>query len=453
LQNISTLLNAAWHAARAAAIVGLRPVASARYGPRVIVLASYLYRALYLLGLAIAPRLLSPDPATPRSTAAALLVALAGLFGLLAGAYLFKKRLDTREARIAAALTWVSVAAAIGAAIYFTGPEAPLVRGAAPLALVVWPTLAATASALAGSYLGANFKHKRTAAAAAVIAGGLFVHGDANRKLGDRAFLWKTALDRDPAHEVAFDHVARQLMAQGKLAEAGKRLDACLQASPGACTCLVAKGTLAQRRRDPAKALEATSEAARQCPTVTAARAANAEALAAAGKLDEALAEADAAVALTDDPARAHAARAVVLRQAGKAAEADEEAKKATSAAGGRDAAMVIAAMKIGAGDLDGAEAILRPLVGANPQDADAIYNLALVADKRGKYNDARNGYLAALKINPTYKEARYNLAMMTWRKGVAEEAKNHARKFAEIAPDDPAAATLLQMVGEKPAK
>lgn len=430
--------------------MGLRPVPRARYGPRVSVLASYLYRALYLLGLAIAPRLLSPDPATPKSAAAALLAALAGLGGVLAGAYFLKKRLDTREARIAAALIWVGVAAAIGTAIYFTGPEAPLARGAAPLAVVVWPALAATAAALAGSFLGSSFKHKRSAAAALVLAGGFFVHGDANGKMGDRAFMWKTALDRDPTNEVAFEHVTRQLVGQGKLAEAGKRVDACLKESPEACPCHVAKLALAQRRRD-AAAAAIGAEAVKVCPRSTAARASYAEALLAAGKLDEALAEADAAVALTDDPARAHAARALVLRRAGRTKEADEEAQQAASAAGGRDAAMAVASMKIAAGDLDGAEALLRPLLATHAQDSEIVYNLALIADKRDRYNDARNGYLAALKINPTLKDARYNLAMLTWRRGVVEEAKNHARKYAELAPNDPSAAALLQMVGEAP--
>lgn len=420
---------------------------------RVGVLADYLFRALCLLGLAIAPRALSPDPATPRNAAIALLIALAGLGAVLAVGVFLKRRLDTREARIAAAMIWVSVAAAIGAAIYFTGPEAPLVRGAAPLALVVWPALAATAAALAGSYLGSSWKHKRSAAAALVLAGALFVHGDANKKLGDRAFLWKTALDRDPANPAAFDHVARQLIGQGKLAEAGRRADACLAASPDACPCLIVRLTLAQRKRDAEKAVAAGAEAARLCPTSVAARAGNAEALAMAGKLDEALAEADAAVALPGDPARAHAAKATVLMQAGRAEEAAKEAAEATSAAGGRDAAMAIAAMKIAAGDLDGADALLRPLRATNPEDADLLYNLALVADRRGQYNEARNGYLAALKINPEHKEARYNLAVMTWRRGVAEEARNHARKFAKLAPNDPAAAALLQMVGEKPDK
>ncbi|MEZ4296680.1 MAG: tetratricopeptide repeat protein [Polyangiaceae bacterium] len=413
-------------------------------------LANYLYRALYLLGLAIAPRVLSPDPATPASAAVALLIGVVGLGGVLAAAFWLKKEVASREASIAAGLIWVSVAAAVGAAIYFTGPEAPLARGAAPLAIVVWPTLAATAAALAGRYMGANFKHKRTGAAALVIAGGIFVHADGAKNMGDRAFMWKTALDREPAHERAYREVVRKLVSQGKLDEASKRTDACLAVNPSACECLTAKITTAQRRNARDEAVEAGAAAAKICPQSTPVRAANAEALAAAGKLDEALAEADAAVALTDDPARAHAARASVLLAQGKAQEAEEEAKKASSGAGGRDATLVLASMKINGGDLDAAEALLRPLLAQNASDADVLYNLALIADKRDKYNDARNGYLATLRINPRYKEARYNLAVMTLRRGVTEEAKMHARKYAAMAPGDPAAEALLRLVEGK---
>lgn len=428
-------------------------MSSARYGPRVVVLASYLYRALSLLGLAIAPRLFSPDPATPGSTTLALLVACLGLGATLAFALALKKRLDSREARIASALIWVSVAAAIGLALHFTGEQAPLARGAFPLALVVWPALAATAAALAGGYLGSNWKHKRTAAAAGVIAAGLFIHGDANSKWGDRAAMWRAALERDAGHEAAFHEVSQQLLRQGKLTEASKRADACLRERPVACACLIVRVAVASRRRDTAKSVDAGADAARLCPQSTAARAAYAEVLAASGKLEDALAQADAAVTLGDDPARAHAARALVLHRAGKAAEAAEEMQKAEASGPKRDAALAIAALRVSAGDLDSAQSLLRPLVAADASDVDAVYNLALVADKRGQYNDARNGYLAALKINPSYREARYNLAVLTWHRGVVEEARNHARKYAEIAPNDPAAAQLLEMVGEKPAK
>ena len=281
-------------------------------------LANYLYRAFFLLGLAIAPRVLSPDPATPRNLAVALFVPLCALGGVLAGAYLLKKRLDSREARIAAALMWVSVAAALGAAIYFSGPRAPLARGAAPVALVVWPTLAAIAAALAGGYLGSNWKHKRSAAAALAIAAGLFVHADGAKNMGDAAHMWKIALSKEPDHEVAFDNLTRGLLAQGKIDDVVKQANACLKAAPGACTCLVTKATALQRKRETdkgsaEKALQAAADAARACPLVTGARAVHAEALALAGRFDEAYAEADEALALPDDPARAHTAKASVL--------------------------------------------------------------------------------------------------------------------------------------------
>ena len=420
-------------------------------------LANYLYRALLLLGLAIAPRVFSPDPATPKNVAIALFVPLIVLGGLLAAAYSAKKRLQTLEARVAAGLVWVAVAAALAGAITFSGSRAPLARGAAPVALFVWPALAAVAATLAGTFLGSSFKHKRTGAAALVLAGGLFVHGDAHKNMGGAAFMWKTALDREPANEAAFERVTATLVAQGKLDDANKRAAACLRANPTACPCLVTKATILQRkivqgRADQYKAeserlVSVASDAAKACPNVTAARAIHAEALAAAGKLDEANAEADEALTMDDDPSRAHAAKATVLLREGKTAEAQAEAAKAQEGSGGRDAKMMLVQLAITNNDLDGAEATLKALQAANPQDADVAYDLALIADKRNKYNDARNGYLATLKLDPTYKDARYNLTVMTHRRGVIEEAKSHARKFAEIAPDDPRVGPLLQLV------
>ena len=415
-------------------------------------LASYLFRALYLLGLAIAPRVLSPDPATPRNLAVALLLPIVVMGALLGGAYVLKKRIDSREGRVAAALLWVSVAASIGAAIYFSGPRAPLARGAAPLALVVWPTLAAVAAAFAGEFLGSSWKHKRTAAAALVLAGGLFVHGDGAKNMGDTAHMWSVALGKEPDNEAAFENVTRPLLMQGKVDDVIKRSNACLRVAPTACTCLVTKAAALQRKRESDKreadkALQAAADAASACPNVTSARAIHAEALAIAGKIDEALAEADEALAQGADEARAHTAKASVLIAAGKVKEAEAEAQKAVEAGGGRDAKLLIASLALGAGNLDAAEAALKPMLVERPQDADVQYNLALIADKRNKYNEARNGYLATLKLDPTYKAARYNLALLTFRRGVTDEAKNHAKKYAEMAPSDPAAASLLNTI------
>lgn len=410
-------------------------------------LASYLYRALCLLGLAIAPRLMSPDPGVPKNVAIALFLPLIALGAVLYGAYALRKHNDAIEARAAAALVWVSVAAAIAGSIYFSGPRAPLARGAAPIALFVWPALAALAATLAGRYLGSSFKHKRTAATALVLAGGLFVHGDAAKNMGDAAFMWRTALDRDPANEAAFAQVSRALVAQGKLDEASKRAAACLRLDPTACACLVTKATIAHKKAEVDKALTYAGDAAKACPNVTAARAANAEALAAAGKLDDATAEADEALTMTDDPARAHAAKAAVLLALGKIPEAQAEIAKAQEGGGSRESRLLLVQMAIDANDLDKAEALVKALQSESPQDADSLYYGALVADRRNKYNDARNGYLAALKADPSYRNARYALALLTYRRGVIEESKNHAKKFADMAPNDPRTGPLMQMI------
>lgn len=410
-------------------------------------LASYLFRAMYLLGLAIAPRLLSPDPYPPRSAPLTLLLSLAVLGALLWGARELKRRFDSLEARIAAGLVWVAVAASLAASIYWAGPRAPLAQGAAPLAAVVWPALAAVAAAVAGRYLGSNWKHKRSGATAAVLAAGIFIHADAAKNMGDVPHMWSVALTHDPANETAFERVTSALLSQGKLDEVSKRAAACLRESPGSCKCLVTRVQVAQKKRDPLKAVEAGATAAEMCPTLTAARAANAEALAMAGRMEDALKEADEAIVL-DDEARGRGAKASILMAMGRTKEAEEEAAKAGSAPGGsREAGLLVVSLAINNGDLDAAEKTLKELQAKNPQDTDVLYNLALVADKRGKYNEARNGYLAALRIDPRYKAARYNLAVLTYRRGVVDEARNHARKYAEIDPGDPSAAALLKMV------
>ncbi|WP_420894956.1 tetratricopeptide repeat protein [Sorangium cellulosum] len=76
------------------------------------------------------------------------------------------------------------------------------------------------------------------------------------------------------------------------------------------------------------------------------------------------------------------------------------------------------------------------------------LYNLALIDDKRGDYNGAREGYLAALKADPRNADARYNLALLTFRAGIVEESRHHARKFLEAFPEDPRSGQLARTTG-----
>ena len=139
--------------------------------------------------------------------------------------------------------------------------------------------------------------------------------------------------------------------------------------------------------------------------------------------------------------------RAIELEAAGRFVEAQVEVERAIAAGAGRDAKLLAAKLAIQREDLDAATTLLEPLAAADPNDADAQYNLALVAQRRGSFNKARAGYLAALRADPNYAAARYNLAVMTWNAGAREEAQHHARKFLELRPDDPRAAELRHKV------
>ncbi|WAS94133.1 tetratricopeptide repeat protein [Nannocystis punicea] len=139
---------------------------------------------------------------------------------------------------------------------------------------------------------------------------------------------------------------------------------------------------------------------------------------------------------------------ALELEAAGRHEEARLAVEKAIAGGSGRDAKLLAAKLAILRDDLDEATRLLEPLA-SDGGDALVLYNLGLVAQKRGKYNNARSNYLAALKADPNYNPARFNLAVLTWEAGVKDEAQHHARKFIDAVPgDDPFAAKLQQMMG-----
>ena len=147
------------------------------------------------------------------------------------------------------------------------------------------------------------------------------------------------------------------------------------------------------------------------------------------------------------DP-QSHLERSLALEQAGDLAAAFVEAEAAVAAGGGRDAVIHAAKLAILRKDHDTALAFVRPLVEADPTDAVALYNLALAHQHKGDYNEARNGYLAALKTDPKQADARYNLAVLCFDRGIHEEARHHAARFRSSFADDPRGPALEHMVG-----
>lgn len=145
-----------------------------------------------------------------------------------------------------------------------------------------------------------------------------------------------------------------------------------------------------------------------------------------------------------DDP---HYLLALEYEAAGRFLEARNEVELAIAAGAGRDAKLLAAKLAILRDDLDAAQRLLEPLA-SDGKDALVLYNLGLIAQRRGEYNNARTRYIAALKADPNYAATRYNLAVLTWDAGAREEAKHHAAKFLELSPNDPRGAELRKQVG-----
>jgi tetratricopeptide (TPR) repeat protein len=152
-----------------------------------------------------------------------------------------------------------------------------------------------------------------------------------------------------------------------------------------------------------------------------------------------------AADAADADAAEKHYQSALALEAAGRYVEARTEVDLAISGGAGKDAKLLAAKLAILRDDLDAARRLLEPLADSN--DALVLYNLGLVAQRTGAYNEARTRYLAALKVDPNYAAIRFNLAVLTWDAGVKDEAQHHARKFLEMSPGDPNGAELRRKV------
>jgi len=138
------------------------------------------------------------------------------------------------------------------------------------------------------------------------------------------------------------------------------------------------------------------------------------------------------------DDATVLGARAIVLDRTGKSDEARALAERAVAGGAGYEARLLLSALLITAGELERAKKLLQELALTHPESADVAFNTGLIADKEGRYNEAREGYLAALRLRPTFANSRYNLALLTLRYGFTEEARNHAVRFREAFPEDP---------------
>ena len=409
-----------------------------------IVLVDLVIRAADLVALAALPVVVSPAP-DDGGWAMAVVAALA-LALVLAAASRAGRRSGGLDARLGAASIALSIVAALACAVVFRGDRAPIGRGVSYVAGPLWIGLTLVAASVARRVLAGRVRLPRLVGAApvAIAAATMFALSSSWLFSVDR--MWLTALARGGDNEAAADALVAAPLRTRRYDAAAAALDGCLEKNPAACGCLARRAEIGLRLNKAAHAIVDAATARDKCPTSATARAVYVEALAMNGDPEQAEQEARAAIAAADG-FRVSYALAVALDRSGRHAEALAEAKRALELGAGRDAGMLVGSLAIGLNDLDTAAAALATIVKADPTDADAQYDLALVADRRNDYNGARQGYLAALRANPKLAEARYNLALLTLRQGALPEARHHVERFLATFPSDPRGPALAARV------
>jgi tetratricopeptide (TPR) repeat protein len=111
-----------------------------------------------------------------------------------------------------------------------------------------------------------------------------------------------------------------------------------------------------------------------------------------------------------------------------------------------RVAALQEAAKLIGAGDLPGAEAALKPLIGKSPADPIALNLLGVVRAQQGLTTQAEELFQQAIKAGPHLPGPHINLARL-YGGTRAEDAIAELDKALEITPDDEGATALLREI------
>lgn len=398
-------------------------------------------RVAWLFALVLYPAGPAPDPPSTPVWLSALGAAL--FIVTCVASYRFAKHYFGFEPKLAAGLNVLGLIALTVGAQPRNQPLLTAYYGTAPF---VWAAIAGTAGTLAGAHVGSSFKNKRMGGAIAVIALAFFSFRAGSHLIASPTEQWRKILAASPADPHALDALKSEIEDPQKGTE---MLAACVTASPGHCYCRTVRAEAALKRDLWERAIEELTQAT-SCESVSD-RNARARALALAlGKRTD---EAQSAIGewKGGEDAWISYARALVQSNAGETKEAIGSAKTAVELGAGRGAELLLAALHILLDQLDDANVVLEHILAANPNDADALYNQALIFDRKGDFNKARQAYLKTLQVRPNSPDARHNLALLTLRHGVRAEAEHHARKFSESWPNDPRAQPLLARVGAGP--
>jgi tetratricopeptide (TPR) repeat protein len=156
------------------------------------------------------------------------------------------------------------------------------------------------------------------------------------------------------------------------------------------------------------------------------------------GKLAEAIAAHDAALAKDPDNAQAHANLISLYGRLGQWAEAEKQFKAVLALKSNLDEAyynygVVLTLQKR---DTEAADAFRRA-IDANPLHAQAYNNLGVLLERERRWEDAAGAYRQAIEHQPAFRLGRFNLARMLIALGRNDDAVAELEKLIALAGDD----------------
>jgi tetratricopeptide (TPR) repeat protein len=108
------------------------------------------------------------------------------------------------------------------------------------------------------------------------------------------------------------------------------------------------------------------------------------------------------------------------------------------------DARNLLAICYINLDRLDDASEVSRDIISEDPRNAEAYFNLGVISDKQGAYDQALTMFRRSVELRPDYDESRINLANEYLRRGEFNRARTELESAIEINPASPQARYLL---------
>jgi tetratricopeptide (TPR) repeat protein len=222
----------------------------------------------------------------------------------------------------------------------------------------------------------------------------------------------------------------------------------CGPAGEPSCECRKRATLAAFDRRAPTAGLDIVRASAEACRS-GALLGLEAEALARSSLGEPALEEARRVLAVDPKNPYATYASGLTYQKAGKPREAINAARDAVKLGRGATAHVLVGLLEYQNKNFDEAEAAFETALEVDPKSAEAMFNLAVLHQRRNDYHKTRESYLKTLRIDPTHSDALYNLAILTRGIGATSEAKHYVEKLSRLVGEaDPRVVRLRETLG-----